>query len=57
MPHWSRDDLVFEKNKYCDRCGWIYHKNELVMQKGKWLCPFCRDEINPHPDRGDKVMG
>lgn len=53
MPRWSRDDLVFEKDKVCDRCGFIYHKNELVMQEGYWLCDECFDELNPHPSPGD----
>ena len=55
MPKFSRDDLVFEKNKNCDRCGFTYHEKELSQQEGLWLCPNCLDELNPHTGVGEEM--
>lgn len=56
MPTWARNDLVFERNKNCDRCGRVFHENELTMQEGYWVCHNCYDELNEHDLSAGSIM-
>lgn len=30
--------------KNCDICGLFFYKDQLVLNKGNWVCPKCDDE-------------
>lgn len=41
------------KSQECDRCGWVYEKEQLKEQRGGLVCPACYDE--PHSIKRRKI--